>query len=111
MPVCPVTTPLQVAAMEVNTAKSFLALIQSSATLTRISLKQISENERERLTPVEQDSLSSSLLNVTFTGWKSLMAGFHALFRQSTSLVTYFLVDALLVPLVSLQAALGALAL
>ncbi|MFG6195607.1 hypothetical protein [Nonomuraea sp. JJY05] len=41
---------------------------------------------------------------------KSLMAGFQAVFRQATSLVTYFLVDAALVPLSSLQAALGSAA-
>jgi hypothetical protein len=34
--------------MDVNTAQSFFALIQSSATLRLISLMQISENERER---------------------------------------------------------------
>jgi hypothetical protein len=57
--------------------------------------------------PVEQDRLSDAAWNFTSTGSNSLTAGFHAMFRQPMGLVMYFLVEALLVPLFSLQATFG----
>src|SRR5690606_41779623 len=99
MPAWPVTTPLHVRVIEARIFSSFLALIQSSARRTLMTVPQISAKDSRTPMPLPQARRSLFALNITSPVRKTPLAGCLDLLRQPTRREISFLDDGAVPPL------------